>query len=428
MLDIKFIRENKDIVALAAKKKKINIDIDELIVLDDKRKELLGSVEKRRAEQNAASQKMGGQISPEDRAKIIADMKQVKEAMEVDSKKLEEVMKDWQALMLRVPNVPDMSVPDGDTDADNKEVKVWGEKPQFAFEPKNHIDIMTKLGMVDFERGAKVHGFRGYFLTGEGARLSFAIWNYAMDFFSDRGVGDEKGRGFVPVMPPVIVRKLTMYGTGYLPDGEEDLYKTQDSDYLVGTAEVPLMGMHADEVIPVDQLPKKYLGFSPCYRREAGAHSKDINGLIRVHEFYKFEQLILCEANHETSVKYHEELNKNIEEFIESLDIPYHTVMNCGGDLGLGQVKKYDVELWVPKEGKYREIGSASYFHDFQCRRLNIRYKDVDGKLKYAHSLNGTAIPTPRILVSLVENYQQADGSIKIPPVLVKYFGKESIK
>lgn len=427
MLDIKFIRENKEIVALAAKKKHIKFDVEQLITLDDNRRVLLADLEKKRAIQNAANAGITAAKTGEERAKLIAEMKAVKTDMEAGEARLKDIMKDWQDLMLRVPNVPDMSVPDGDTDADNKEVKVWGDKPNFNFTPKDHVELMTALGMVDFERGGKVHGFRGYFLTGEGARLCFAIWNFAMDFFSDRSVGGQAGKGFIPVMPPVIVRKLTMYGTGYLPDGEEDLYKTQDSDYLVGTAEVPLMGMHAEEVLSLEQLPKKYLGFSPCYRREAGAHSKDVKGLIRVHEFYKFEQLILCEANHETSVKYHEELNRNIEEFIEALGIPYHTVMNCGGDLGLGQVKKYDVELWVPKEGKYREIGSASYFHDFQCRRLNIRYKDAEGKMRYAHSLNSTAIPTPRILVSLIENFQQADGTIKIPPVLVKYFGKDVI-
>lgn len=427
MLDIKFIRENKDLIAQAAKKKNIKFDIEQLITLDDSRRILMTELESKRATQNAANAGITAAKTPEERTKLISDMKAVKVDMEAGEAKLKDIMKDWQDLMLRVPNIPDMSVPDGDSDADNKEVKVWGDKPNFGFTPKDHVELMTALGMVDFERGSKVHGFRGYFLTGEGARLSFAIWNFAMDFFSNRSIDGKTGKGFIPVMPPVIVRKLTMYGTGYLPDGEEDLYKTQDSDYLVGTAEVPLMGMHAEEVLPLEQLPKKYLGFSPCYRREAGAHSKDVKGLIRVHEFYKFEQLIICEANHETSVKYHEELNRNIEEFIEALGIPYHTVMNCGGDLGLGQVKKYDVELWVPKENKYREIGSASYFHDFQCRRLNIRYKDVEGKMRYAHSLNSTAIPTPRILVSLIENFQQADGTIKIPPVLVKYFGKDFI-
>ncbi len=432
MLDIKFIRENKDIVIQAAKKKHVAIDIEALIALDDVRRALMADAEKKRAVQNAANDKVAAAKSPEDRAKLIAEMKLVKADLEHDEARLKETMKAWQDMMLHVPNVPDMSVPEGSTDADNKEVRNWGDKPKFAFEPKDHVELMTRLGMVDFERGAKVHGFRGYFLTGDGVRLCFAIWQYALDFFGgargDAGADGKSGKGFVPVMPPTIVRKINLYGTAHLPGDVEDFYMTQDGDALAGTAEVPLMGMHGEEVLALSDLPKRYLGFSPCYRREAGAHGKDVRGLIRVHEFYKFEQLVLCEASHETSVKFHEELNRNTEEFIESLGIPYQTVINCAADLGLGQVKKYDINLWVPKEGKYREISSASYFHDFQTRRLNIRYKDADGKLRYAHSLNSTAIPTPRILVSLVENFQQADGSIKIPPVLAKYLGEDSIK
>ncbi|HEX7724661.1 MAG TPA: serine--tRNA ligase [Candidatus Paceibacterota bacterium] len=419
MLDIRFIRDNKDIVIAAAKKKHINVDIDALIALDDKRRALMAAAEAKRAEQNAANAKIAS-AQPEERTALLAQMKQVKADFESADAELKELMKSWQDMMLRVPNVPDMSVPEGSTDAENQEVKVWGTKPTFSFQPKDHVELMTALNMVDFERGAKVHGFRGYFLTGDGARLAVAIWNYAMEFFGSRK--------FTPVIPPIVVRKVNLYGTGYLPGGEEDLYQTQDGDFLAGTAEVPIMGMHADEVLDNAALPKRYLGFSPCYRREAGAHSKDVKGLIRVNEFYKWEQVILCEASHETSVALHNEVNRNTEEFIESLGIPYHTVVNCGGDLGLGQVKKYDIELWVPKEGKYREISSASYFHDFQCRRLNIRYKDAAGKMQYCHSLNSTAIPTPRILVSLVENFQQADGSIKIPDVLVKYVGKDTIK
>ena len=419
MLDIKFIRENKDIIKAGAKKKHLDEEIDKLLDIDQKRLDLLSKVESLRAEQNKISLSMGGTLSDGERAQLIEEMRLVKEELKEKEEELRQVMAEWQSLMLTVPNIPDISVPEGNSDEDNVEVKQWGEKPNFSFEPKDHIDLMTNLKMVDFDRGTKVHGFRGYFLTGDGAKLSMAIWNYALDFFSNLG--------FIPVIPPVIIRRETFMGTGYLPQGEEDLYKTQDGDFLAGTAEVPLMGFHQDEILDKNDLPKKYLGFSPCFRREAGSHSKDIKGLIRVHEFYKWEQLILCEASHAESVKYHEEINKNIESFIESLEIPYHTVVNCGGDLGMGQVKKYDVELWVPKENKYREIGSASYFHDFQTRRLNIRYRDDDGKLRYAHSLNSTAIPTPRILVSLVENFQQEDGSIKIPSVLQKYFGKEVI-
>jgi seryl-tRNA synthetase len=420
MLDIKFIRENKDLVALGVKKKHVNFSVDDLIKKDDERRALLLSVENKRAAQNSASSKIASAKDGEERNKLLGEMKVLKESMQKDEESLKKIIGEWQALMLQVPNIPDMSVPDGDSDADNKEIKAWGNKPNFTFPAKDHIELMTNLKMVDFERGAKVHGFRGYFLTGEGARLSFAIWNYAMDFFSKKN--------FTPIIPPVIVRKINLYGTGHLPGDVEDYYMTQDQDALAGTAEVPVMGYHADEVLDYKELPKRYLGFSPCFRREAGSHSKDVKGLIRVHEFYKLEQVILCEANHETSVKYHEELNRNTEEFIESLGIPYHTVLNCGADLGLGQVKKYDIELWVPKENKYREISSASYFHDFQTRRFNTKYRDEEGKLKYTHSLNCTAIPTPRILVSMVENFQQADGSIKIPEVLQKYFGKDIIK
>lgn len=419
MLDIKFIRENKDIIKLGAEKKRISVDLDALISLDDKRLETLARVEELRGEQNKMNITMAQEKDLNVRHQIIEEMRLVKEELKEKEESLREIMREWQLKMLEVPNVPDMTVPDGESDADNQEIKVWGEKPEFSFEAKDHVELMNNLKMVDFERGTKVHGFRGYFLLGDGARLSMAIWNYAMDFFSDRG--------FTPVIPPIIVRKETLVGTGFLPQGEEDLYKTQDGEYLAGTAEVPVMGFHSDEILSEDELPKKYLGFSPCYRREAGSHSKDVKGLIRVQEFYKLEQVVLAKASHEESVKYHEEINRNTEEFIESLGIPYHTVVNCGGDLGLGQVKKYDIELWVPKENKYREISSASYFHDFQTRRSNIRYRDSEGKLRYVHSLNCTAIPTPRILVSLVENFQTAEGAIKIPEVLVKYFGKEFI-
>ncbi|MBP6884542.1 MAG: serine--tRNA ligase [Candidatus Pacebacteria bacterium] len=418
MLDIKFIRENQDIVKDAIRKKFVKLNLDDLIKLDDTRREVLLLVENLRGEQKRISD---GMIHADQAGKeaLLAELRPLKEHVTEKEEELKKITGEWRELMLQVPNVPDITVPEGDSEAENQETHVWGEKPNFSFEPKDHIEIMLALKMVDFERGTKVHGFRGYFLTGDGVKLCFAIWNYAMDFFGKRG--------FVPVIPPMIVRKQNLYGTGHLPGDVEDYYMTQDGDALVGTSEVPIMGMHADEVLDMGSFPIKYLGFSPCYRREAGSYSKDVKGLIRVHEFYKFEQVVLCEASHEVSVRTHEELRRNTEEYIESLSIPYHTVVNCGADLGLGQVKKYDIELWVPKEGKYREIASASYFHDFQTRRFNIRYKDAEGKMHYAHSLNNTAIPTPRILVSLIENFQEADGRVRIPEVLRSYMGKDYI-
>ena len=372
-----------------------------------------------RAKQNSASTAMVSATGEEQKNSLLSEMKILKESMQAKEAELKDIMKEWQGLMVSVPNIPDMSVPEGESDKDNKEIKIWGEKPEFSFSPKNHIDIMLALDMADFDRGAKVAGFRGYFLKNDGALLSYAVWQYAMDFFTKKN--------FTPMIVPSLVRRENLIGTGYIPQGEEDLYKTQDGDYLAGTAEVATMGYYMDEVLDKKILPQKLLSFSPCFRREAGSHGKDVKGLIRVHEFFKLEQVVLCEASHEESVKYHEELNRNTEEFIESLGIPYRTVVNCGADLGLGQVKKYDIELWVPLEKAYREISSASYFHDFQTRRLNIRYKDADGKMRFAHSLNSTAIPTPRILVSLVENFQEADGSVRVPEVLQKYLGKSII-
>jgi len=419
MLDIKFIRENLDLVKMAAQKKHIKIDLDRLVAVDDSRRNLMSSIETKKAEQNRVSALIASSSEAQSRQELITQMQDLKGQISAEEEALKPILQEWQDLMLQVPNIPDMTVPDGDSDKDNVEIKSWGQKPSFSFTPHDHVEIMTKLGMVDFERGAKVHGFRGYYLLNDGARLSWAIWNYANDFFLQKG--------FNPLLVPAIVRKSNLYGTGHLPNDAEDVYKTQDDDYLIGTSEVSTMGFYADEVLDRSQFPIKHLAFSPCFRREAGSHGKDTKGLIRVHEFFKVEQVVLCEASHAESVKHHEELNRNTEEFIESLGIPYRTVLNCGGDIGQGQVKKYDIELWVPLENTYREISSASYFHDFQTRRFNIRYKDQEGKMRYAHSLNCTAIPTPRILVSLIENFQQADGSIKLPAALHQYMGKEVI-
>jgi seryl-tRNA synthetase len=421
MLDIKFIRDNKDIVQAGAKKKRVDIDIEKLLALDDERLKELKSIEDLRAEVNKVSNDIVRHQDATLKAQLIQEMSGVKEDIKAKEEKLKTIMEEWQKIMLRVPNIPDMSVPEGAGEEDNKELKAWGDKPNFNFEPKDHIQLMTALDMADFERGTKVHGFRGYFLKNDGALLSWGIWNYAQEFFLKKN--------FNPFIAPAIVNKQYFYGTGHLPGDAEDIFQTQDDQYLAGTAEVPMMAYHADEILPLAGLPKRYLAFSPCFRREAGAHSKDVKGLIRVHEFYKLEQLILCEANHEESVKFHEELNRNTEEFIESLGIPYRQVVISTGDLKAAHVKSYDTELWIPKENTYREIASASYYHDFQCRRFGIRYRDAEGKIHFAHSLNATAIPTPRILVSLVENFQQADGSIKIPEALRKYMGgREFIK
>ncbi len=421
MLDIKFIRENSDVIKEAARKKFVELDLDALIALDDKRKTVGQSLEEKRAKQNKASEAIPNS-TPEEKARLISEMQPLKEEIQKLEEEMREVMVEWQKLMIAVPNVPDMSVPEGKDDSENVEVKKIGEPTKFTFAPKSHTDLMLALDLVDFERGSKVAGFRGYFLKNAAAQLQFALWQFTNDFF--------RKKNFVPMIVPSLVKREVFLGTGYIPQGEEDLYKTQDGDYLSGTGEVATMGYYMDEVLDKKDLPKKIIAFSPCFRREAGAHGKDTKGLIRVHEFYKFEQVVLCEASHEESVKLHEEITQNTEELMQALKLPYRIVVNCTGDLGLGQVKKYDTEVWMPSEGKYRETHSSSYFHDFQTRRLNIRYKDTDpsagsgqaGKLKFAHSLNNTAL-SGRPLVAIIENYQNEDGSITVPEVLRPYMG-----
>ncbi len=416
MLDIHFIRENADLVKAGAAKKHIEVDIDRLLAVDEERKSLRQKMDDRKAEQNRMSTTIQ-LASGEEKERLIESMRFVKEGFVELEEKYNKALEEWQKLMLTVPNLPDMSVPEGESDADNQEVKKWGEPKQFTFTPKDHIELMSANGMADFERGTKVAGFRGYFLKGDGVLLANAVTQLALKHFV--------GKGFEPMMVPSLLRRETFMGTGYLPQGEDDLYKTQDGEYLAGTGEVATMGYYMDETLDASQLPAKFLSYSPCFRREAGSHSKDTKGLIRVHEFFKWEQVVLCEASHTESVRMHEELTANAEEFLQLLNLPYHVVVNCGGDLGLGQVKKYDIEAWMPSQNTYRETHSSSYFHDFQTRRLNIKYRDAEGKTQFAHSLNNTAVAQPRILTMLVENYQQEDGTIRVPEALIPYVGKE---
>lgn len=416
MLDIRFIRENIDLVKAGAAKKHVDVDIDRLLQVDDERKTIRQQLDDRKAEQNRMSDRIR-LAKDEEKEALIESMRHVKDGAAELEEKYASIMEEWQKLMLSVPNIPDMSVPDGEDDTQNQEVRKWGEVPQFSFAPKDHVELMTKNGMADFERGTKVAGFRGYFLKGDGVLLAQAVSNLALAHFVQKG--------FEPMIVPSLLRREMFLGTGYLPQGEDDLYKTQDNEYLAGTGEVATMGYYMDEVVDAAQFPIRFLSYSPCFRREAGSHSKDTKGLIRVHEFFKWEQVVLSEASHQTSVELHEELTQNAEEFLQKLGLPYHVVVNCGGDLGLGQVKKYDIEAWMPSQDTYRETHSSSYFHDFQTRRLNIRYKDAEGKMQFAHSLNNTAVAMPRILSMLVENYQQADGTVRTPEALKPYVGKE---
>lgn len=413
MLDIKFIRENKDLIKDAAKKKKIKIDIDRLLALDEKRRILIQEVDSLRAEHKISSEKIV-LLKGDERESFTQKLREEKNNLVHKEYDLRAIEAEYDELMLLVPNLPDLSVPEGESDADNKEVRRWGEIPDFKkIGGRTYLEIMQDGDMVDLERGVKVSGFRGYFLKNDGVKISLALWQFVLDFLTKKG--------FTPMLAPSIVKKDNLLGTGWFPQSEEDIYKTQDETYLSGTAEVAVMGFHKDEILHEDDLPKKYVAFSPCYRREAGSYGKDQKGLFRVHEFFKVEQVVLCAASHQESVNWHEELTKNSESIMQALEIPYRVVINCAADLGLGQVKKYDIEGWIPSEGRYRETHSSSYFHDFQTRRLNIRYKDGEEKIKFAHSLNDTAIATPRILEALLENHQTPDAKFNVPEVLKKY-------
>lgn len=418
MLDIKFIRENPEVVKEAARKKSVVVDIGKLLVADERRRKLLNDSEMLKAEQNKRSK---GPQSPED----MGGLKALKEKIKVFEDELSAVDKEYDELMLLVPNIPDESVPDGKSDADNKEIRRWGKPMSFSamgsfffggkFQPKDYAQLMEELDLVDTERGAKVSGFRGYFLKNEAVQLSFALWQFTLEHLLNKG--------FTPLISPAIARESNFTGTGWLPQGKDEVYKVGNDEYLVGTAEVSVMGYHSGEIIKENELPKKYIAFSPCYRSEVGSYGKDTKGVLRVHEFYKLEQVVLSVNDHEESVRLHEEITRNAEELVQALKLPYRVVVNCAGDLGLGQIKKYDIETWLPSQEKYRETHSSSYFHDFQTRRLNIRYKGTDGKTHFAHSLNNTALATPRILANIVENYQTKKGTIEVPKVLRKYMG-----
>ncbi len=419
MLDIKFIREHKDLVKEAARKKRIQINLDRILSLDEERRKLIQESEGLKAEQNTESGRVVSITDETEKKTLISRLKIIKDQISASQKNLQKIEDELKVLALQVPNIPDPSVPEGESDADNKEIRKWGELPQFDFAPKNHIDLMKDLDLVDLERGSKTAGFRGYFLKNEAANLCFAIWHFV--------VSELTKAGFVPVIAPSLVKEDGFVGTGWLPQGKDEIYSVNEEMYLSGTAEVPMMNYYSGEILNEDELPKKFVAFSPCFRSEAGSYGKDTKGIYRLHEFMKVEQVVLCKADHQESVKWHEEITSNSERIMRALGIPYRVVLNCGADLGLGQVKKYDIEGWVPSENRYRETHSASYFHDFQTRRLNIRYRGNDGKIYFAHSLNNTAVATPRILISLLENRQQKNGDVAVPEVLRQYMAKDVI-
>jgi seryl-tRNA synthetase len=313
-----------------------------------------------------------------------------------------------------VPNPPADHVPDGKDDTENVELRTWGTPRQFEFEIRDHVELGLLHDVMDFERAAKLAGSRTYFLKGAGALLELAVLRLALDHITSKG--------FMPMLVPNLVRPFAMFGTAYYPGGEEQSYQIdRDGLALIGTSEVPLTAYHASEILAEDELPRCYAGWSSCFRREAGTYGRDTRGLYRIHQFQKVEQVVVCRADEDESMSWHRQILQNSEEVLQKLELPYRVVNVCGGDLGRGQVQKFDLETWMPSRNSYSETHSASRFHDFQARRLNMRYRDSDGKVQFCHTLNNTVIASPRILIPLLETYQHEDGSIDIPEALRPY-------
>ncbi len=416
MLDIKYIRQNSNLVKEAAKNKLIKIDIDKLLELDESMRNLNQELDSLKEERNKLSSSIPT-LSDEEKKKTIIYVKELKEKISDLENKLSPIKSEYTDLMYQVPGVPYEEVPIGETDEDNVEIKKVGQIPTFDFEIKDHVELAESLDLIDIPRGVKIAGSRSYYLKNEAVLLEMALCRYVVDKLVKKG--------FTPMTVPTLVKEAPMYGTSYFPGGRDQAYAvTEDDLYLVGTSEVALVSYNSNETFESkDVLPKMYCGYSSCFRREAGTYGKDTRGLYRVHQFTKIEQVIMCEADYDKQYELHDFLLNNAEEIMQDLKIPYRVVKVCTGDMGIGQVRKHDIEAWMPSRGKYSETHSCSSFGDFQSRRSGIKYKDENGETKYCYTLNNTAIASPRILIPLLELNQNEDGSVNIPEVLIPYMG-----
>jgi seryl-tRNA synthetase len=413
MLDIKFIRENPEVVKQGCQKKQVKVDIDRLLEVDKKRRETLRALEDMRAQKNKANKEIQKARDKKEKEKIILKMRELDKNSDRLTRTLKELEKEFSDLMLQIPNLPLDDVPVGKDERDNVVLKEVGERPKFDFKPKDYLEIAENLDLIDVKRAAKVAGTRFGYLKREAVLLEFALINFAFDNLIREG--------FIPVLPPVMLKPEMARGTGYFEaaDIEEAYFLPKDNLFLIGTAEQSLLTMHSGEIFEEKELPKRYLAFSTCFRREAGSYGKDTKGIFRVHQFDKVEMFSFVKP--EDSIKEHKFFLEMEEKLMQSLKIPYRVVNICTGDLGRPAAAKYDIEAWLPSENRYRETHSTSNCTDFQARRLNIRYRDLKTKkLEFVHTVNGTAF-SQRPILAIIENYQQKDGSILIPKILQKY-------
>lgn len=419
MIDIKLIRENPAAFIKAAEDKRFNVDINRLVELDSLLRERKNSLQELVTEKNSIGKQIP-RLSPDERKEALARLAALKNDEASISEEIKAMEPEFDSLMLFVPQPPAPEVPVGKDDTENIELCKVGEIPQFDFELKDHVELGTKLGILDVERGVKLAGTRNYFLKGDGAMLHWAVLRFAIDFMV--------ARGYTPMSVPLLMREEAMRGTGYFPGAEEQTYMLErDGLSLVGTAEVPLTAYRSGEILADEELPLKYVALSNCFRREAGAAGKDTHGLYRIHQFEKVEQVIICRNDEEVSKKFHKEILSNSEGVLQALGIPYRVVNVCTGDLGKGQVQKYDIESWMPSRKSYGETHSASRFYEFQARRMNLRYKNEQGKNVFCHTLNNTVIASPRVLIPIMELNQNPDGTINIPAPLRPYMGGKEV-
>lgn len=430
MLDINFIKENKDKVAEAIKVKGIALDLDELLKITEQRNSLMSEMDELRSKQNDFNKEIVG-LPTEKKSAAIAAMKSVSDDIKGLNEKHAILEEKYKELMYLVPNIPSADSPIGGEEA-NKVEETWGEETKFDFEPKDHIALGLDLDLIDLDRGVKTSGFRGYYLKNEAVILHLAILNYALQKMVKKG--------FSPMITPTIVKPFALYGSGHFPFGKEDIYELAntgkdeegkqigDSLYLAGTSEPSLLAYHSGEVLDDSQLPVKYCGFSQCYRNEVGSYGKDTKGLYRIHEFMKVEQIVICRADEKESEKWLQEMRGYAQEMLKDLKLSHRVLAIATGDMGAGKRKMYDIETYMPSRKGYGETHSDSDLTDWQTRRLNIKYIDKDGKKKFAYALNNTVIASPRILIAILENFQNADGSVTVPEVLQPLCGFEKIE
>lgn len=420
MLDIKFIRENKEAVKEAAKNKNLNLDIERLLSLDETRRELITKIEKARSRQK----KLGREN--------IEEAKKLKEDQKAWDAELQEINIQYNALMVKVPTIPSSDTPIGQNADGNKEILQKGKIPKFDFPIKDHIQIGKALDILDLERGVKVGGYRGYYVKNEGAQLMMALMMFSFNKMVDKG--------YRPMVVPTLLKEFALFGSGYFSGQEYDAEKdeiyqvashdkevdgsqSKEKKFLAGTAEPALLAYYSDEILKEEDLPLRLCGFSQCYRSEIGSYGKDTKGLYRVHEFMKIEQVVLSRADIKQAEKLQQEMVDISREIHEDLGLPYRLLQICTGDMSPGKYKAFDIEAWMPGLNKWGETGSASNFLDWQARRLNVKYKAADGQTKFVYMLNNTALPSPRPFIAILENYQQKDGSVEVPKALRPWMG-----